>query len=727
MLSFTSNRTISVRGVALPKSSQDEPLLELRAIHGQEALSEVYTYTLDLATPSEPFVGETQAANLDLKSMIGKELTVVVQLDGMGTYAAGQPGNTSRANVGAGEREISGLVFEARYLGQDNRRGRYELKLKPWIALAAERKDYRIFQNKTVIEIIDEVLKSHYLYSYDKRLGEMYSKLEYQVQYGETDLDFIQRLMQEHGIYWFFEHTNGFHRMVLVDSVSAHRPVESEAYRTLPYYPPDQRIDQEHVSRFDVSQSLQAGVWTTDDYDFHQPKAKLTVNRQLPQNTAQNDLERYEWPGDYVEKKEGEQFARIRIQELHARGDRAYGQGHLRNVVCGTVFTLANYPQGDANRAYLVIASSIRATEIGDVSGQGQSRFETEFVVQPRTVMYRPARTVKKPHTTGPQTAMVTGAPGSEIWTNQYGQVKLKFHWDRSPAMDHTSSCWVRVAYPWAGQNYGSIHVPRVGSEVIVDFENGDPDRPIVTGRVYNAMSMPPWELPENATQSGTLTRSTKNGGYENANAIRFEDKKGEEELWIHAEKDLRTEVEHDESHVVEHDRRKSIEHDETTTVGHDRNETVGNNEQVAINENRSHRIGNNDLKKIGNNHVVEIGSDRTETVGNHRRDRIGANHTTETGGHAEHTVQGQYKLQAGQRIIQTTKTVEMSASDRFVIKGPDGTITIDAGGVTIEGVAIKLKGAVTQSSGWVKNALDLRASVREGTPLDPFRFPFSG
>ncbi|BCQ26030.1 type VI secretion system tip protein VgrG [Caballeronia sp. NK8] len=567
MLNFLSTRTLSVDGDAMPLSPLGEPMLQLSAIKGAEELSKLYEYTLELVTPAEPFVPEALAANIDLKAMIGKALTVTVQCEGFGDFIPGLPGNLGQGNVGACEREISGLVFEAKYLGQGNRQARYQVTLKPWVALACEHTDFRIFQHKSVIDIVSEVLRP-YGFSSDKRIGGVYPTIDYQVQYGESDFSFIQRLMAEHGLYWFFEHSNGFHRMVIVDNLGAHKPVESEAYQTLSYYPPGRKIDEEYVSEFSVAQTLQPGVWTYDDYDFRKPGADLSVEKQLPQETIGNGIERYEWPGDYADPKQGGRFALIRVQELRSRGERAFGSGNLRNVVCGTTFSLQGFAQEAANRGYLVVRAEFEAKESGDVTNQGKTEFRASFEVQPDTVVFRAKRPGDKPRTTGPQTAFVTGYNNSEIWTDQYGRVKLKFQWDRSPINDHTSSCWVRVAYPGAGQRYGSIGVPRVGTEVIVDFENGDPDRPIVIGQVYNAQAMPPWPLPHNATQSGVLTRSTKGGGYENANAIRFEDMKGEEELWIHAERDLVVDAEHNESLTVGNDRTITVAQMQTTEVG---------------------------------------------------------------------------------------------------------------------------------------------------------------
>jgi type VI secretion system secreted protein VgrG len=669
------------------------PLLQVRSVSGTEQLSEIYEYTITLYTPADPAMGSALTANLDLKAMIGKSLTVTIQLDGSGTLFSGAADN---ANLGAGEREISGLVFEAKYIGQTARQGNYEIKIRPWIELTRNRIDYRIFQRQTVVDIIDNVLKDRYVYSYDKRLSNVYPELEYQVQYGESDFTFIQRLMQENGIYWFFEHSKGFHRLVLVDQISTHKFAESEAYRKLMYKAPDGRMDEECISEFEFTQSLRPGVWSTNDYDFKKPKANIAAVNELPQKTAHNQLEQYEWPGDYVDPAQGAAFARVRMQQLRAGGELGHGSGNIRNIACGTVFELTNYPSGNANQKYLVLGATFFGEELGDSTATGEYSIRTSFDVQPANVMYRPRRTIGKPRTTGPQTAVVTGAPGSEIWTNEYGQVKLKFFWDRSPVKDQDSSCWVRVSYPWVGTNYGSINIPRVGTEVIVDFENGDPDRPIVIGRVYNAASMPPWTLPANATQSGTLTRSTKEGAYENANAIRFEDQKGAEELWMHAEKDQRIEVEHDESHWVGNDRTKTIDGNETVTVKKNRTESVSMNETITVGMNRTEAVGMNETIVVGMNRMVTtavsqevtVGMNGTYTVGMMREDSVGVNY--------ELSVGQNLTISSGKVItVNSGGTAAYSAKDKLTLQCGQAAISLESNGnVVISGKIVNVQGS---------------------------------
>ncbi|MBN3809763.1 type VI secretion system tip protein TssI/VgrG, partial [Paraburkholderia sp. Ac-20347] len=741
MLNFGLKRTLTASCPAFPTLYDGEPALLPSALHGEERLSTVCAYTLSLTTALE--MPSTDAASIDLKSLIGIEITVTIQLEGMGS-------NLGAVNIGAGEREISGIITEARFVGQLNRQCRYEVVFQPWLALLDKTSDYRIFQRKTVIEIVREVLDK-YMYSYDFRTGGTYEALDFQVQYGETDLGVIQRLAAEHGIYWFVEHSGTFHRIVFVDHLGGHGPVESVAYQTLEYHEPDQKIDLEYIDRFEPEQRITTGVHTTGDYDFKKPHAKLRVQAELEQDTAHNMLERREWPGDFTDSGTGDGIARVRAAELRAPGERASGHGNLRDVECGTTFTLANCPKPDANQEYLVLWAKLVVEETGESSGSGaEYRVEVDFEVQPATVMFRPDRSLwPKPRTNGPQTAVVTGPEGREIWTDQYGRVKLKFHWDHAGPSDHNSSCWVRVSYPWAGANYGGIHIPRIGTEVIVDFEGGDPDRPIVVGRLYNAATMPPWQLPGNATQSGLLTRTSPDGGYGNANAIRFEDKRGAEQVWIQAERNLDTVVEHDETHTVGHDRTKTIGYDEADHIGRHWTLTTGGYKWETIDLAAVQNVGLGQLLNVGAAYVENVGGlymrnvglQMASTVGMDRHDRVVQNWSSDVGHTYTVTVRGKAVGDAVQKdmanpfeatpafVPQLPAPVESAQNNQLQITdsgyallsgatqsqliGPGGTITIDEAGITLEGTSIRLKAPVISMSGGGAGGL---APVTEAT-----------
>ena len=636
-------RVLTVSAAAMPTLG-GQPALEPIAIEGDEGLSSLFSYTVTLTTPEQAGYNERQAANVAIKQLVGEPLTVHILLDG-------RPGS------GQAQRHISGLVTRVRFLRLENRRALYEAVIEPWLTLATRTSDYRIFQNKSVLDIVGEVL-GEYDFAHDMKASRSYPTREFQVQYGESDHDFVARLFHEWGLYYYFEHTQDSHKLVIVDDMAAHQPYANAGYEKIPFHGADDTVREEHCDRFNACETLQSGRWVTDDFDFKRPKARLQQVSAMPRKTAQSSMERYGWPGDYVVESEGEQLVRTRMEETGSQGERASGSGNLRAVVPGCLVTLERHPQNESNRQYLVTGAHLRLQDIGDASAQQEFECRVDFDVIPTSKVYRAwAPAVPRPRTTGPQTAIVTGPAGREIWTDAYGRVKLSFHWNRYCTKDENSSCWVRVSSPWAGTNFGGIQIPRIGQEVIVDFEHGDPDRPIVTGRVYNADNMPPWDLPANATQSGLLTRSSEGASDANANALRFEDKKGAEQLWLHAERNQDIEVEKDETHWVGHDRTKTIDNDETVHVKHDRTETVDHDETITVHNDRTETVDGNETITIHKNRTetvdldetITVHKNRTETVdlnetigiGMNRTEKVGLNETINIGEHRTVTIGG--------------------------------------------------------------------------------------
>jgi type VI secretion system secreted protein VgrG len=563
------------------------PALEFRSIRGHESLGDCFEYYVRAITPDLPVLTSAVTANVDYKALLGKELTVDMEVD-------------------QSRRQICGLVTRARFVASEDRRGVYEFVIEPWVVLAKRSSDFKIFQNQSALEIVREVL-GDYPFSHDNRTSNQYPTLDFQVQYGEDDYSFINRLMAEWGIYFFFEHSDSVHRMVLVDEPGAHLTADG-VYAQLSYYPPGHKVDEEYVDSFEALHGLQTGQWVTQDFDFRVPKATWEAVNDKPRKTGHADMERFSWPSDIVntnsqkpavadQETQARHLTRMRMEEAGSPGQRAHGAGMLRGLAVGTTFSLGGHPHEKSNGDYLLVSQAFELQDSSNASSNGdvpEYYCRSEFTAMPAKDNYRmPTSTdaygrLLKPRTHGPQTAVVTGPKGREIYTDSYGRVKVGFHWNRYCSKDEKSSCWVRVASPWAGNNFGGISVPRIGQEVIVDFENGDPDRPIITGRVYNALNMPPWELPANQTQSGILTRSTEGGGPANANAFRFEDMKGKEEIWLHAERNHRSEVEHDESHWVGHNRTKKVDKNESTTIGASRSESVGASHSESIGGDRS-------------------------------------------------------------------------------------------------------------------------------------------
>ncbi|EBV4568732.1 type VI secretion system tip protein VgrG [Salmonella enterica subsp. enterica serovar Nima] len=575
---------VTVSGSAVPPGA-----LLFASLDGGETLSELFSYVVQLKTPDTLNLGYVSpAANLPLKPMVGKDLCVNIELDG------------------GGKRHISGLVTAARVVGHEGRSVTYELRMEPWVKLLTHTSDYKAFQNKTVVDILDEVL-AEYPYPVEKRLVESYPVRTWQVQYGETDFDFLQRLMQEWGIYWWFEHSENSHTLVLADAISAHKACPDSPL--VEWHQEGLKLDKEFIHTITANESLRTGQWVLDDFDFTKPRSLLANTVTNPRETGHATYEHYEWPGDYFDKSEGEMLTRIRMEAQRSPGSRVLGGGNIRTLMTGYTFTLENYPTAEVNQEYLLMQTLLFVQDNAQHSGQDQHfTFSTRFELHPTREVFRPQRTVSKPHTKGPQSAIVTGPAGQEIWTDQYGRVKVQFGWDRYDKRDENSSCWIRVSYPWAGKGFGMIQIPRIGQEVLVDFKNGDPDLPIIVGRTYNQDTMPPWGLPGMASQSGIFSHSLY-GGPTNGNMLRFDDKTGAEEVKFHAEKDLNTTVKNNETHTVMVDRTKTIIKNETNSIGEDRNTTVTKNDGLSVKLAQTINIGTTYRLDVGDQFTLRCGN----------------------------------------------------------------------------------------------------------------------
>lgn len=576
------------------------------------------------------------------------------------------------------ERFLSGYFTHFAHTGTHGRHQRYEAMLHPWPWFMTRTADCRIFQNKSVPEIIKEVFADHSVAEFRDALTGSYAPREYCVQYRETDFNFLARLMEEEGIYFFFEYEKDKNVLVLADGYAAHSTVPGKS--TFPFIDNAANEESDHITDWRFERSVQPGKTRLIDYDFKRPRVKLDAKSVHPRGNAQSEHEIFDYPGEFVEQADGEHLARVRLDELQAQYETAQAQTNVRAIGCGMLFTLTEHVRDEQNTEYLVTSSSTEIFSEGAEAGQAGagSKYRCQITALNSKQDFRPPRITPRPFIRGIQTAVVVGPAGDEIHTDKYSRIKVQFHWDRRGQKDADSSCWIRVAQPWAGQNWGFITIPRIGQEVVVEFLEGDPDRPLITGSVYNADQMPPYALPANMTQSGIKTRSSKGGTPENCNEIRFEDKKGQEELYIHAEKDQSISVENDESHTVGHDRSKTVDNDETVHIKHDRKETVDNDESITIGNNRSESVGVNESIGIGGNRAVSIG-------GNDQLDVTGS---------IKQTAMGEIVITSNTKITLNVggSTLEMSPSGITANFGAS-SITIDASGVAVAGPKISLNG----------------------------------
>jgi type VI secretion system secreted protein VgrG len=547
-------------------------------------------------------------------------------------------------------RHICGLVTRFGLGRHQGRHFGYLAEVRPWLWFLTRRSDCRIFQDMTVPDIVKKVFSNYGgIAVHEFRLTGSYRTRDYTVQYRETDFNFVARLMEDEGVFWYFEHSEGEHKLIVADSPSALSPAPHA--EKLPYYGNAGQAspDVDIVTDWNFAREVRSGKTALRSYNFESPSNSLGVDSAESRSHDLADYELYDYQGDYYNSGDGSQIVAVRLDETQSQHERLSGSTNAYGLANGRLFTLERHPRDDQNAEYFVVQTQINASINSLESGTQTGDYSCRFSAVPATQNYRPPRRTPKPFVQGPQSAVVTGPAGEEIYTDKYGRVKVQFHWDRYGKKNETSSCWMRVSHPWAGKSFGAIHIPRIGQEVIVDFLEGDPDQPLITGRVYNAEQMPPWELPANMTQSGILTRSSKGGAYGNANAIRFEDKKGEEQLWLHAEKDQLTEVEHDEDKWVGNDRRKTIDRDETNHIKRDRTETVDRNEKITVHGWRTEEVDGDETITIHSNRTETVDLNETITIHKNRTERVDLDEKISIGANRREDVELNETIEIGQ------------------------------------------------------------------------------
>ncbi len=504
--------------------------LLFRRMTAVEELSRPFEFCLEVLSTDDA---------IKLNDVLGQPMTVRFDL--------------TRTNL---RRYFNGYVSQFRYVSSAGKFARYEARLRPGLWFLSRSADCRIFQNKAVPDIVKQVLGDHGMTDVEDNLTGTYPTLEYCVQYRETDFDFVSRLLEQEGIFFFFKHEDGQHTMVLGDDIGAWD--KAAGYETVPFHPQVSEIkqDDDHLWDWSATQLVQPTQHTLRDFDFTKPRADLEVRHQLNEPAhARADGEIYDHPGKYVSRDEGDALNRVQMQELRARFEVLEGTGDVGGLRPGCLFSLEKHPRADQNQDYVVAATALEL-ESDRYEGSGSAASGGPTCVCRLTAFrpsfhYRPPRRTAKPVVEGLQTAFVVGPQGREIYTDRYGRVKVQFHWDRQGSDDDKSSCWIRVGQLWASKGFGAQFIPRVGDEVVIAFLEGDPDRPLVVGSVYNGDNAPPYSLPGRMTRSGVKTRSSKGGTPANFNEIYFEDDKGSEEIHVQAERNLTSTVKEDETRMV--------------------------------------------------------------------------------------------------------------------------------------------------------------------------------
>ncbi|MEQ1826388.1 MAG: type VI secretion system tip protein TssI/VgrG [Pirellula sp.] len=621
-----------------------------RRLRGTDQLGRPFFYEVEVLSPMN---------DLSPYNMIGKPLSIEVKSrDGSSRFFHGII--TKFLNVGA----AGGLQL-------------YELQLRPWIWLLSHSLDSRIYQELTIPQIIEKVFKDKNGFSdYRLKLNASYAQQTYCVQYRESDFDFVSRLLEQEGIYYFFEHEKSKHTLVLADSPSSHKSIEGDG--ALLFRPPDVASGEEQVTKWQHHVAVQPGKLVLRDFDYNKPSANLEVRLNSKRDYPNDSLEQYDYPGSYSETADGDRYLKIRKEEFDAKFSRVEGQARSHRLFTGAQFKLQEHPRSSENADYTVISSVTEVTsgEVERFTSHSENRSELQFVAIAKEHTYRPPRETPCPVIAGPQTAIVVGKSGEEIWTDSLGRIKVQFPWDRQGKNDESSSCWIRVSQNWSGKGWGAMHIPRIGQEVIVEFLEGDPNRPLVTGRVYNTEQTVPFELPGLATQSGVKSRSTPKGDQNNFNELRFEDKKGEESIYFHAEKNFD----------------RIVENNDTLKVGFEKKDK--GDQTIEVFGNQILKVG---TSESNGSQTIDVWKDQTETIhtGNRKTDITqGSDTLTISAGNQKIDIPaGQCEITAGKKLVLTVggSSIEITPS-KIVIKSTQ--IAVEAQ------MKAEVKGTTTDVSG---------------------------
>ncbi|OTA19580.1 type VI secretion system substrate VgrG1b [Xenorhabdus beddingii] len=577
----------------------------------------------------------------------------------------------------------------------------YTATIRPKLWELNQRMGYSIWQNKTVPDILAEVLSKAGIL-FENQLTEKYRTWEYCVKHNETDFDFIHRLMEHEGIYYYFKHDMANHTLILVDSPQSHQPMPG--YKEIKYINAchSRKSSPEHIDNWNVCSVTIPNSYSLDDYNFRKPRAKLFTTAQTPASSI-SDTEIFNWPGRYVEHEQGQFYAKVRQQAFEAKSELIDGKGNVLGMAPGHTFTLSlpNNIKGDNHGNYLIIGVHYALYEASYAS---HHFFHTpdkqgnivQFEAIPANTHWKPAAVTPWPKVTGLETAVVTGPKGKQVWTDKYGRIKVKFRWDRDDKHDDTRSCWIRVATHWAGWRYGSVSIPRVGEEVIISFVNGDPDKPLVIGCTYNNENMPPWELPKHETRAGIMS-NTKGGKHDQANYLFLDDEPNNELFDLHAERDMNISVEKDKKVTIDGNRTTEIRQQQQDTVIGDANFTYRANHDTTID-------GKDTL-------TVKTG--QQETIKKGRNTEISGGDTYSLKGNLNATIKGSWIQNiTGPTLISSPSLITIKSDTNVEIVCPASIFNTLGSRQNIAGHNFSITGAAESINGNVFSLTGMNSSV---------------
>ena len=651
--SYTQDNRLLILDTPLGKD-----VLLLQELTGEEGISRLFTYELNLLAHENDSVV--------FSDIVGQKITITLS----------RPDGTSRYLSGYVSRFTQGATDDRMFT-------HYHAQVVPWLWFLTRQADCRIFQNMAVPDIISQVFNLFDFKDFRLSLKNTYPQLEYCVQYRETSFNFVSRLMEEFGIFYYFDHsTEGKHTMVLADQSS-----------TLPACPSspisyDTQVggiyDPEAISDWHVGQEVRTGKYTVTDYNFITPSTSLLANDPtVVQLSASQPLELFDYPGLHTTKDQGDTVAKTRMQEEEAAYMVVQAASNCRAVMSGYSFVLKNHYRGDQNTNYVVTEVRHYATagQTYTTAGtQGGEVYSNNLTCIPASVTYRPPRVTPKPFVQGPQPALVVGKAGEEIWVDKYGRVIVQFYWDRLGKQNENSSCWIRTSQPWAGGNWGAMWIPRIGQEVLVSFLEGDPDRPVITGRVYNANQMPPYTLPDYQTRSTFMSRTSKGGGASNYNELRFEDLKGKEQIFMNAEMDMDLRVEKDSREFI----------------GANRHLVVTTNQQEQVQADKHLQVQGNHFEQIQGNMSLQVTGNQMESVTGNKSLAVTGNQSESVTGNLSLAVTGQQQDTSMAYAMKTDTTIHLNAGMSAVIEaGVDLTLKVGSNFIDINPAGVFITGTM--------------------------------
>ena len=668
--------------------------LLLTSFHGREEISRLFQFQLEMISDD---------AAIKAEDIVGQNVTVSIE-----------QGDEE-------DRYINGFV-NSFVAGDEDSEGRrnYSATIVPWLWFLTQTADCRIFQEKKIPEIVEQIFND--LSFSDFKTSDIrgdHKKWEYCVQYRETDFDFVSRLLEQEGVFYFFNHEEGKHTLVLSDDNSACEDCSEKEVD----YPRDfgSYAFDDHIKSWQHRYDFRPGKWAHTDYNFKTPSTNLMAQtKTLVKVPGLDKYEVYDYPGEYEETGQGDSEVKLRMEEEEVQHDSVNATSTCRSFYSGGKFKIGSH-RTSAEEGSTFIITSVDHTAIEPLgyetgSSDGGPTYTNSFSCIPEAVPFRPARTTPKPIVQGVQTAIVTGPSGEEIYVDEFGRVKVQFHWDREGKKDEKTSVWMRVSQIHAGKNFGAIDIPRMGEEVIVSFLEGDPDRPIITGRVYHAENMPPFGLPDSKTISGLKSKTYKGEGY---NEYVMDDTPGNELIREHGQFDKDSTIEHDLREHVLNDRSRDVTNDESVYVGNDRTKTVANNETLTVNGNRSrtvdknetiavgmartHTVGAAEMVTVGGAQQVSVGAVQSVTVGANQSVSVGRNQSTNVGADQSIEIGGEYTASVGKSHAESIsddytltagKNVTIDGGDQIMLKvgkanivlKKDGTININGKDIEIDG-----------------------------------------